>query len=880
MYQLKNHTISTLILSMVILCLFQQDIQGQFGLGSMDPDSLRMVELYDQAKIFAGQDLNSEALRNAEDGLKLAMQLEQTDYEIRILGLIGDIYTSSDQYANSLPYYLRSANLLELKNDTARMITSYEKIALAYHHEKVYEKELEYHRKNYELFDKDNREKLLQVKELIAVAAFNSEQLDIAKRNFIDLISLYPEKENDWLRSKQYLVKVYNASSQYDSALICSRELLSAYEERSDTVQVYRLYNNIGYYQTLLGDHENASESYISAIKLGNESSANPGDIAMLMTNAGVCYQNMQEQKDAIDYFNQAIQLLNENKYFAEESRVENMLATIYLQEGDLYNAGQFSLGAIDAAEKAEDPVRQSEAYQTYSQVLRRGNDPINALQYYEKYLLLRDSMAMDRKIAEREIEERKLQLEKDERDLQLRLKEEEVSDLAIRQLRLLNDKIEQEKELLMNEKDLQISEQQRLQQALVIREQEYEAERQERENRALEQEKLNAEREQRETERENQLLENQQRLDQLELDRQKETAERQEAQKKLFIWAAVGVFLIAVIILALLINTRKKKKLLGAQKIEIEEKNVDLKQKNEEISTQMDEIEAQRNLVFEQKEAIEQYSNEVMKSIEYAKRIQSSILPEKASLREHVSDSFVLFRPRDVVSGDFFWYAYVEGKAVFVVADSTGHGVPGAFMSMMGASLLKELVQKEYITHPGVILRRMRKEIINTMGQKGISGEQRDGYDIALISVDHTENKVDYAGAYNSLYLIREKKNPAPDLEEIKDQDPLSNGNFVLYEILADKMPIAHYDKMDKFTNKEIPVFKGDQLYMFTDGYADQFGGEKGKKFMYKQFKELLLSNASEPMEIQHKVLNETMTDWMGITPQIDDICVMGVKI
>jgi serine phosphatase RsbU (regulator of sigma subunit) len=875
----KIHIILPLILS-VLLISPQVKVKGQFGIRSSNPDSIRMVELYDQARALFAQNMNLEALSSAEDGLKLAMRIDQVSYEISLLEIIGDIFSSTGQHANSIPYYLRRANLLEIKEDTARLPKAYEKIALAYQHEKVFEKELEYHTKSYDMLDKDNGVKLLQVKELMALAAFRDRQMDVAKKHFIDLTEKYPGKGNDWLRSKQYLIKVFDANSAYDSALICCEELLWVYEERSDVEQIFRLQNNIGYYQTLLGDFEGASGSYINAIESGIAASADPRDVALMMTNAGVSFQNMEERNDAIDYFNQAIQILNENEHYAEESRVENMLATIYLQKGDLYNAGQFSLGAIEAAEKVNDPVRKSEAYLTYSQILRKGNDPINALEHYEKYLIIRDSISMEDKIAEREMEDKKFQLEKEERDLQLRLKEEEVSDLAIRQLMLQKDRIEQEKELLMNEKDLQLLEQQRLQQDMVITQQNYEAERQDRENRALEQEKLFAEQQSeldaqklRDTERENQLLEKQQRLDQLEL-------ERQAATKKAFIGISAGGLLIAVIILSLLISTRRKKKLLAATKIEIEDKNVDLEQKNEEISTQMDEIEAQRNLVFEQKEAIELYSDEVMKSIEYAKRIQASILPERAAMKENVADSFVLFRPRDVVSGDFFWYAKVEEKLVFAVADSTGHGVPGAFMSMMGTSLLKEVVQKEYITHPGVILRRMRKEIINNMGQKGISGEQRDGYDMAIICIDYEEKKLDYAGAYNSLYLIRSKDHPAPDLDELEEKDPVSKDGFVLYEIAADKMPIAHYDRMDKFTNKEISVFEGDQFYMFTDGYADQFGGPKGKKFMYKPFKQLLLSNAKHPMETQHKVLNETISEWMGISPQIDDICVMGVKI
>ncbi len=879
MIRVKTYRIPFL-LCCVILISCQLTTKAQIIGRYQNPDSLRMLELYDQAKSLNNQNLYMEAISSAEEALQYSMRLDKQYYEIRILDLIGDIYSSNKEYANSIPYYLRTANLYETRNDSVRLPWIYEKIAIAYQEEEVLEKSYEYYKKAFILIPDEDDSERLRLKKLMAVTAFKSEQMDIAREQFHALEEIFPQESSEWIISKQYLIQVFDAANQYDSALIYCRELLSIFESRSDSRQAFRYHNNLGYYQTLLENYREASESYIAAINSGNKAKADPKEIALMMTNAGVCFQNLERRKMAIDYFNQAIQLLDEHDHFAEKSRVENMLATIYFREGDLYNAGLFSLRAIESAREAGQPLRESEAYFTYSQVLREGNDPINALENYEKYLSIRDSLSLERKIAEQELEKRKFVLEKEERDLQLRLKEEEVSDLAIRQLMLQNDKIEQEKELLMSEKDRQILEQERLQQDVVIARQNYIAMQQEKENQMLELQKKNADTrleievgKQKEQEQEIQLLEQQQRLDQLDI-------ERQEATKKAFIIVSVGGFLIAIIILSLLISTRRKKKLLATQKAEIEEKNVDLEQKNEEISTQRDEIEAQRNLVFDQKEAIELYNEEIMKSIEYAKRIQSSTLPDLSLMKEFLPESFVLFRPRDVVSGDFYWFANVEGKSVFVVADSTGHGVPGAFMSMMGVSLLKEIVQKEYITHPGVILRRLRKEIISSMGQKGVLGEQRDGYDMALICVDYKEKLLEYAGAYNSLYLIRKNNIPAPDLEELKNQVSEVLGEYTLYEISADKMPIAHYDRMDKFANKEFPLAEGDMLYMFTDGYADQFGGKKGKKFMYKPFKKLLLSNAHHPMEVQHKILNDTLSEWMGVQSQVDDICVMGVKI
>jgi serine phosphatase RsbU (regulator of sigma subunit) len=268
------------------------------------------------------------------------------------------------------------------------------------------------------------------------------------------------------------------------------------------------------------------------------------------------------------------------------------------------------------------------------------------------------------------------------------------------------------------------------------------------------------------------------------------------------------------------------------------------------------------------------------MKSIEYARKIQSSTLPDLSSLNTSISEFFVFFRPRDIVSGDFFWTARVENSTVLTVSDCTGHGVPGAFMSMLGMTLLKEIVQKEFISHPGVILRKLRRGIISALGQKGISGEQRDGMDMALVTINHDTRTIQYAGAYNPLYLVRKKESGEPDgVTAGLFEEEYQNG-YCLYEIQADKMPIAHYVHMEKFATHELGIREGDILYLFTDGYADQFGGPMGKKFKYKPFKRLILKNAHLPMEEQRQILSDTLDEWMGNIAQVDDICVMGLRM
>lgn len=876
---IKGIHIHFLIFIVALMLQYPDRVFAQPGMGKEDSSQMDIRELYRQAKSFYVQESYLEALNLAERALQLSMSEEKIELELRILELMGDIYHAMDQSSNGIPYYLRSAGLHEAQKDTTELIRLYEKIAVAYRSEHVYSRERVYYENLLDLVGEGSLEKKTEIRSRIGTAAYHDGEYDTAIELFRPLRGESIPGSDQWTRLTQDLVTVFDAAGRYDSALHYSRKLLGVYREKGDQAQEVRVLNNTGYYYTVLGSYSRAAGAYLSAIEQAEETDISRLDIATMRSNAAVAYSNMGREKEAILHFTLAIETFRELEYYRELSRNENMLATLYLSTGDLYNAGLFSRRAIQSAGKAGDPLLRGQAYQTYSSVLRRGNDPVNALDYYEKYLSIRDSLELSRRVKVQQLESRKNFLEQQERALKLRLKEDQVSELTIGQLRLENEKMEQEQELIMQERNLDLLKQDSLRQSIIITRQQFEVDRQKRENQLLEQEKQLAELKLKEeeqakkaAERETMIADQKARLAVIE-------SEKQLAEKKAFRWMAIGAGALAILILVSLISTRRKNLLLARQKKEIEEKNIDLEQKNEEISTQRDEIEAQRNLVYDQKQAIEAYNDEVLKSIAYAKRLQSAALPPRDFLEEKVEDQFVFFRPRDVVSGDFYWFAEVEEKLVATVADCTGHGVPGAFMSMMGMSLLKEIVQKEYITHPGVILRRMRKEIINAMGQKGISGEQRDGMDMALVSFDPHARMLDFAGAYNSLYLVRSKSLEGPVIEEGRLEPSIEDGSFCLYEIPADKMPVAHYDRMDKFRNHQMKMEKGDTVYMFTDGFADQFGGKKGKKFMYKPFKKLLLKNSRYTLKQQEEILANTLDKWMGDIAQVDDICVMGLR-
>ncbi len=264
-----------------------------------------------------------------------------------------------------------------------------------------------------------------------------------------------------------------------------------------------------------------------------------------------------------------------------------------------------------------------------------------------------------------------------------------------------------------------------------------------------------------------------------------------------------------------------------------------------------------------QQKKVIDEANQEITASINYARNIQNAILPEKEDIKSFFKDSFILGKPKDIVSGDFYWFAPInEDECIIAVADCTGHGVPGAFMSMIGNALLNKVVIENGVTKPSEILDNLRSGIIKLLKQGNSENEigNQDGMDISLCLFNKSTMELQYAGANNPLYWIR---------------------NGELSQIKADKMPVGYsFYKGGEFKNHKLTLQKDDTFYLFTDGYADQFGGAKNKKYTYRRFREKLLNIQDAEMNAQKLHLNESFKKWKGNIAQIDDVCIIGVRI
>jgi tetratricopeptide (TPR) repeat protein len=351
----------------------------------------------------------------------------------------------------------------------------------------------------------------------------------------------------------------------------------------------------------------------------------------------------------------------------------------------------------------------------------------------------------------------------------------------------------------------------------------------------------------------------------------------------------AIGLMLFSVIVIVFLIflyrsNKQKQKAnfIISQQKEKVEGQQIQLLAKNKEI----------------------------VDSITYAKRLQDAILPSIKIIQKYFPESFVIYKPKDIVAGDFYWMESVNRKSkkeneekileqesalsayehiLIAAADCTGHGVPGAIGSVVCSNAMNRTLREFGITDPGKILDKVRELVVKTFVREGSTADEKnenvvkDGMDISLISIEglktDTKRTVKWAGANNPLWIIKKKNSEEWNIKEGRSLD-LPTSDYRLIEIKPDKQPIGKMDIIKPFTTHTMQLNKGDVIYLFTDGYADQFGGPKGKKFKYQQLKELLLLNSQTSMEEQKTILNSTLENWKGSLEQVDDILVMGIKV
>jgi serine phosphatase RsbU (regulator of sigma subunit) len=839
------------ILYLLALSSFLFSIYGQESQDikqKREADSVKAVAYFRSAGDFMSGNKSDSALANISRSLYLDsengfMALQAAGFEF-----LGAYYDQQSDWEEALRNYLRASAAYTKSGDNKNEARILKLIAGKYYKAGVYNKSAAYSVQEFTLYDGQDSRMLASAAESSGKSYFflPDDSLSLKWYTAASHYYLIDSDSSGFLRCINKMGLLCTRSGKFDQAIEEYNILSSAYTGKKDLKNLANTYNQIGFLMFRKGDVNSALDNFRKAIDYSEKGGKDDFFLSDAWSNMAICQQNLGDQNDMLASFRKALEYSKASGRTDEVARIDRIIATIYFNKGDNYHAEVYCLECIESAKKSGNLDVLQLCYKDYSGVLEKGNDFVKALEYYEKHLNLRDSLNYANRNTENERNSKVATMEASEQRIKSELSDEEIQGLQLKNLQTEAKRKEKEFLLLQNQQELSRSENARLNQSLVLVQERLELNKRVQDIKSLKLQQANDSLNLIQKDEAAKNLETENKL----LAKDKLLKEKQLKDEKLARQFAVGIgflmLLAAASILFGLISTRKKNQKLAESKRQIEMINSDLEIKNAEV--------------LKQKDIIEQKNQSITDSIQYASRIQTAVLPPISFLSDWGIDNFILYKPKDIVSGDFYWGVEKNEKIILAAGDCTGHGVPGAFMSMLGHAFLDEIISTKKPENAADILNLLRDEIINALKQKGTTGEAHDGMDISLVILDRKAGKLDYAGANNPLYLIRD-------------------GRMIQYK--ADRMPIGiHVTSITPFTNQSVEIKKDDYLYLFSDGYADQFGGPNGKKYMYKPFQDLLLKHHDKPMELQKEILDNTFGKWKNEREQVDDVLVIGMHI
>lgn len=813
-----------------------------------EADSVLSANLLNKAESYFLADLPDSAKALILKSLGIASANEFLSIEAGCYKLLGDIFAGEMSWQKMLTAYLKSQMMYNRTGNFENEADVMRRIGERYFNTGLYRRSANWYQQAFALFSGSDPAETGQNAELAAEAWFFLPD-DTLSLKWYATAHEYYEQAGDTaglIRCVQKQASLYTRMDFLTEAEKKYLWLINVYRQRGDYKNVALILNNLGIIQYKRKNYLSAIDYFTEAEKSSSAAGADALFLSDLYSNIAITWQAAGNPREMLNNFNRALDYSKRADRPAEEARIDHMLSLIYFNKQDNYHADLYCRECVEAAGRSKAYSIMQDCYLTWSDVMEKSNDFIKALEFYEKYLTLRDSLGFEERLALQKEADRQNEYDGIEQRIKLDIADEEIGNLELKNLRAESARRENELKLLIKQQELDRSERERLSQSLALEKERFELSKREQEVLSLKQQQRIDSLEIAQKKSEALVLEQNNRLLEAEKEQQKIAIEKEKQIRRLITGIGALMALVAVMILGGLISTRRKNQKLAESKRKIEMINADLELKNAEI--------------LKQKDIIEQKNQSITDSIQYASRIQAAVLPPPGFLAGWGFESFILFKPKDIVSGDFYWGRRKGERFIIAAADCTGHGVPGAFMSMLGNAFLDEIYNTTEIKDAATILNLLRDEVIKALKQKGVTGEARDGMDISLCIINYITNTLDFAGANNPMYLIR---------------------NNMLIKIPCDKMPIGiHFTGFTPFNNHTTTISKGDMLYLFSDGYADQFGGPKGKKFMYKPFQELLLKNHSLPAEEQKEMLEQHFVEWMGEREQVDDVLVIGIRI
>lgn len=624
------------------------------------------------------------------------------------------------------------------------------------------------------------------------------------------------------------------------------------YEELSiNDRSVGNLLNNLGIIYNDKGNFAKALDYHIRSMKIFDGLRDTSNQYAYVLNNIGIIYNKQEDYDKALNYFQKSAQVLG--KVGSDNigyGKVLNNIGQIYIQKNELDTAKMILDEALLVQEGySEKSIHLANTYSNIGQLYELRDDLNIAKQFFEKSLLL--SKQMNSKVSTVEALFDLGRLEVLSGNIQKGLQLCNQSLVLAKDMKLLKSKMQaceciyEGNDKLGNiSKAYQYYKKYRVYRDSLINQENTKEITQKTMQYEFDKVQYQDSLRRAEDSRQRALI-------------QKEKDIRQEAeiQKQRAYTLAGGVGFILMLGLAFVLFRGYKNK-----------------QKANEIITE------QKNAVEEQKEIIEEKNREIVDSISYAQRIQNAILPSDKFIKEVLPEAFVYFNPKDIVSGDFYWVDEKGDDVYFAAVDCTGHGVPGALVSVVGYNGLNRVLHEFNLTEPGPMLDKLNELVEETFSKSNDS--IKDGMDLGLCKINRKTRKLEFAGANNPLYLIRDKNKFSESLLKEHRLHEDEDSSMSLLEIKPDKQPIGKYEYREPFATHKLDLLEGDAIYVFSDGYADQFGGAKGKKFMYKPFKRMLTQMANVSMDDQKIRIRDTFNDWKGTIEQIDDVCVFGVRV
>ncbi|MBN2682175.1 MAG: tetratricopeptide repeat protein [Bacteroidales bacterium] len=656
-------------------------------------------------------------------------------------------------------------------------------------------------------------------------------------------------------------------TNEFDKSENYYLEAIDIYRKHADSLGVSSGYNNLGSLMADLGKFSEALNYYLSALRI-DESLQDLGNLANSYNNVGLIHYNLENYDKAMDYYLKSLDVRKQLGDTLEFALIYNNIGILYYFEEKYEKTLQYFNMALEIWERYGRKRRMAMPLYNLAELYMELFQYKEALSNIQKATTINEELCDSFElISNYNLMAEIYQKRKDYKNAEINyLKALELTKVtkSFAEIHAVYGKISDFYEETGNPgKALKFFKEYHALNDSIFNLKSTEA-----------MAKMQAE-----YDRDKKLLLKDAQIKQQAVEKQKMQAEKAK-QQTINIFLIVGLGLASVLGIVIFMNYKRKKRdnlVLTLKNEEIRQQKEEIEAQRDEIECQRDEIEIQRDSVMAQRDLISKQKKSLDDSIVYAERIQRALLPSREMLKKEFEDYFISFLPRDVVSGDFYWSTRMGKSLIIAAADCTGHGVPGALMSMLGISFLNEIVNGYGIQKTNEIANRLREMVIQALKQKELDSTQKDGMDLAIVNINMETLSLSFTGANNPLYII--SNNSRTDLEKYKSAELQ---DVALYEIKGDKMPAAIHVVMQPFNSTNIKIFNGDSVYLFSDGFADQFGGEtiNGKKFKYKAFKDLLLKINNKPMCEQKEIIEKTFFNWKGAFMQMDDLLVMGIRV